>query len=107
MAGHYTEFGDDFVLTEYGELITDAVVADDRIAIDWEAYGEKLGVALRAGIDSGMEIWRGDITGAEPGIKRGEISAVRYDLESGGVLLIVKWWQDGYQGNGMYELYAA
>ncbi len=93
-----------FVLTAYSELITDAVIADDRIAIDWLNSDESMGAILRVSVVDGVEIWSGDIIGTIPRTKRGEMSAVRYNLEGGGVVLIVKWLQDSFEGQGMYEI---
>ena len=103
--GNYTEFDDKFGLTASSHAITDAVVAEDRIAIDWWDNDDSLNAVLRKSKIDGMEIWSGDIICIGSRIKRGRMSSVRYDLKQGGVVLIVTWWQDGNEGKGMYEIF--
>ena len=103
-----TEFGfaefADFDLTSYTETAKDAVVTDDKISIDWETSGSKYSVILRAMKNSKFNLWSGAISGLNQRDTRGEMEGFRYDIVGGGVLLVVKWIQEGTAGRGIYEL---
>ncbi len=107
-SGTYTEFGnnsDEFRLTECTSLIDDAKITQTRIAIDWTEPDGKYLAVLVPELEGEMEIWRGRIQCSVHPRERGRMDAVRYNLKGGGILLVVKWVANGYEGAGMYELF--
>jgi hypothetical protein len=87
---------------EYDFDVTDAIVEDDHISVDWTEDGEPFHVKLRS--TDGVT-YKGNYGCPKP-TPDWSITATRYDSASGTVLLLAEWYQDddGHGGTSILEL---
>lgn len=92
-----------FSFDECNWELTEVVVSKDRIAFDWIENDLHLGTTLYPKKGNSVAYF-GDITIREDPTTKGYISAYRYDLKGGDILILAKWRLYDDKGMSIFEL---
>lgn len=101
--GTYSDLDEDFFFNETTGDLEEVIVTSARIAMQWKDGDSLLSATLKP-VNDTLPIYQGDMIARTRPMEPGRLTAFKYELKNGGILLLAKWEMDNAEGFSIFEL---